>query len=350
MTSEEPRQIIIQERQTMFGRFGKLLLIALGVCLMVIAGMAAKYQSYFGEGGGPDEKYHSLSKTAEQKIAVVAVDGTIIEGDDFVKKQIDRVLNDKQVKAVVLRINSPGGTVTYSDYLYHHLGELKKQRQLPVVVSMGSLCASGGYYIAMAAADSQGECDNVIYAEPTTWTGSIGVIIPHYDLSGLLGDWKVEDDSIASGKLKQMGSPTKEMTPEERKILQTLVDETFGRFKEIVAAGRPKLAEKPDAIDQVATGQIFTADQAKKNGLVDEIGFVEDAIARAAELAGVSTDSVRCVKYERKPDPFSALLGASAAVRHGSSTLIDVRTLIDLAAPRAWAICTWAPAMVASGR
>ncbi|QDU86864.1 Putative signal peptide peptidase SppA [Pirellulimonas nuda] len=350
-TEPQPRQVIIQERTTMFGRFGKLLLIALGICLMVMAGMAAQYQSYFGAGEGPDEKYHSLSKTAEQKIAIIAVDGSIMEGDDFVKKQIDRVREDKSVKGVVLRINSPGGTVTYSDYLYHHLNELREDRKIPVVVSMGSLCASGGYYIAMAAAAGDGAREDVIFAEPTTWTGSIGVIIPHYDLSGLLGSWKVEDDSVASGPLKQMGSPTKEMTPEEREILQTLVDQTFNRFKEIVAEGRPKLAEKPKEIDEAATGQIFTAQQAETRGLVDQIGFVEDAIARTAELAGVSASNVRCVKYERKPDPLSALLGASTPLRNasGPAIVLDTRTLIDLAAPRAWAICTWAPAIAASG-
>ena len=102
--------------------------------------------------------------------------------ESFAKKQIDQVRDDNHVKAVVLRVDSPGGTVTGSDYIYHHLKKLAEERQIPMVVSMGSVAASGGYYVAMAA----GEKENTIYAEPTTWTGSIGVIIPHYDLTGLL--------------------------------------------------------------------------------------------------------------------------------------------------------------------
>ena len=124
---------------------------------------------------------------------------------------------------VVLRVDSPGGTVTGSDYLYHHIKQLREELELPMVVSMGSLCASGGYYIAMAV----GQGEDLIFAEPTTWTGSIGVVIPHYDLAGLLASWNVEDDSIASHPLKLLGSPTREMTAEDREILQQLVDDHF---------------------------------------------------------------------------------------------------------------------------
>lgn len=346
-TPQPSRQVVIHERNTMFGRFGKLLIMLLLAAVATIFALVGQYQSYFSLADGPREKFHSLSETAESKIAIITVDGSILEGDDFVKKQIDRVRKDAAVKGVVLRINSPGGTVTYSDYLLHHLNELRSDRKLPIVVSMGSLCASGGYYIAMSAADGAGERKDVLFAEPTTWTGSIGVIIPHYDLSGLIGQWKVSDDSIASGPLKQMGSLTKQMSPEERKILQTLVDETFARFKQIVGEGRPSLAEDAKKLDAVATGQIFTAPQALERGLIDKIGFVEDAIERAAELAGVSVDAVRCVRYDKQPDPLSLLMGASSQQRSAS---LDVRSLIELSSPRAWALCTTAPAWAASGR
>ncbi len=216
---------------------------------------------------------------------------------------------------MVLRIDSPGGSVTASDYLYHHLRKLVEDRQVPVVVSMGGLCASGGYYVAMAVGQQQ----NVLFAEPTTWTGSIGVVIPHYDLSGPMNALLIKDDSLVSGPHKLMGSPTRPMNDSDRKLLQALVDESFKSFKEIVMSGRAKFKSDPAALDKVATGQVFTAQQALDNGLVDKIGFIEDAIARAAELAHVNADNVRCVKYERPPGLFGEVLGTNAAAPAGQA-------------------------------
>src|SRR5215213_11445211 len=234
-----PATQIIMQQPTAFGRYGKLLVLLLVIAVVTIIGQNASYRSYFSPPDAPQEKYYSLSETAADKIAIIKVEGAILDADGFIKKQIDRVREDDSVKAVVLRIDSPGGTVTASDFLYHHLRDMVKDRDIPVVVSMGGICASGGYYMAMAAGDGE----DVIYAEPTTWTGSIGVVIPHYDFSGLLSSWNVKDDSIASHKFKLMGSPTRQLTPEEkaeeRKLLQELVDESFERFKQIVLTGRP---------------------------------------------------------------------------------------------------------------
>lgn len=337
-----PPQIIIQ--QSMFGWMGKALLALVGILVLVIVGLVSSYHSYFNEPGRPQEKYHSLARHASQKIAIIDVEGAIMEGDGFVKRQIDAVKEDKNVVAIVLRVNSPGGTVTGSDYIYHHLRELIDERKLPLVVSMGSLCASGGYYVAMAVGDQT----DAIYAEPTTWTGSIGVVIPHYDLSGLLGRWNVKDDSLTSGPLKTMGCPTKPMSEEDRKVLQALVDESFAGFKEIVMSGRPKFKADPPTLDAVATGQIFTAKQALDRGLVDKIGFLEEAINRAAELANVSTEEVRCVKYEKPTTFVSELLGARTALPSGYS--LDLAALLDLAAPRAYYLWTMLPAILSSNR
>ena len=337
----------MQQQPSAFGRYGKLLLILLGFAVMTILGMSAAYQSYFSPADGPQEKYHSLSKTASDKIAIIDISGTIIESDGFVKEQLDRVRDDENVVAIVLRIDSPGGTVTGSDYLYHHVQKLAKDRKLPVVVSMGSMCASGGYYIAMAV----GKEEKVIFAEPTTWTGSIGVVIPHYDFSGLLAEYQVKDDSIASHKNKLMGSPTRELSAaeraEERKLLQELVDISFARFKEIVTNGRAKLAEEPEALARATTGQIFTAQQALDLGLVDEIGFIEVAIARAAELANYDVDAVRAVKYEEPMSPFGSLLGVNAPVRQ--TLPIDLKAIFDLTVPRAYYICTSLPSLLGVG-
>ncbi|QDT70539.1 Putative signal peptide peptidase SppA [Planctomycetes bacterium MalM25] len=339
----QPTHIVLQPRESLFGRFGKLLLVALGLCLLAMMGMAAQVQRYFGEGDGPPEKYHSLSKEATDKIAVVRVSGAIMEGDTFVEDQLEAASKDDSIKAVVLRIDSPGGTVTYSDRLYHKAVELREERDLPVVVSMGSLCASGGYYLAMAVGDQE----DAIFAEPTSWTGSIGVVIPSYNFSGIMRTVGVQDLSVSSGELKLMGSPTRIRTDKETAVLQELVDISYEGFKEIVKSGRPAFRDDPAALDAVATGQIFTAKQALENGLVDKIGFLEAAVERAAELAGVSTSSVRCVEYNKQVTPIEQILGAQTPQQPASAGL-DVRALIELSTPRAYYLSTMAPVLLRS--
>jgi protease IV len=340
-------QIIIQQRESMLGRYGKLVLIALIFAVMGLIGISTAYQNYFSSPGGPQEKYHSLNKTADKKIAIIRVSGTILEGDGFVKKQIDRVRDDQEIVGVVLRIDSPGGTVTGSDYLYHHLVHLVEERKLPLVVSMGSICASGGYYMAMAVGDQE----DAIFAEPTTWTGSIGVVIPHYDFSGLLEQFHVKDDSIASHKNKLMGSPTRmlsdEERAEERNLLQVLVEKSFSRFKKIVRNGRPQFQQNEEALAKVTTGEIFTASQALDLGLVDKIGFLEEAIGRAAELAGHDPESLRCIKYEKPPTSLSSLLTV-ASKSHHQAIGHELQTLLDMSAPRAYYICTWLPSVLSN--
>ena len=347
-----PPQIILQQKESLFGRFGKFLLFALVIAVLAIIGMNASYHSYFNPPNGPQEKFHSGSETAKEKIAIITATGTITETDTFIKDQMDRVCKDENVVAVVLRINSPGGTVTYSDYLQHHLRKMatgesrtgtQKGKPLPIVVSMGSICASGGYYLAAAVGDTP----NSIFAEPATITGSIGVIIPHYDLSGLLEKWSIKDDSIASHELKDMGSPTKTMTEQERALFQALVDEMLDGFKETVKKGRPFFRDNPEELDAVATGQVFTAKQAVDLKLVDKIGFIEEALDRAAELAGTTTDKVRCVHYKKTPGALDALLGQAHAQQRGLT--IDANSLLDLATPQAYYIYTWLPAAIRSG-
>jgi protease-4 len=344
-----PPQVVVQQTPTAFGRYGRYLWLALGLAVMTIVGQASSYRSYFSPPNAPQEKYHSRSETSREKIAIISVNGAILEGDGFVKRQIDRVRDDDDVVAVVARIDSPGGTVTGSDYLLHHLRQMCQERKLPLVVSMGGICASGGYYIAMAV----GDAEDVIFAEPATWTGSIGVVIPHYDVSGLLARWDVRDDSVVSHEDKLMGSPTRSLDPaqraEERELLQKLVDISFERFLEIVKGGRPQLAQDAEKLQQATTGQIFTADQALALGLVDRIGFVEDAVARAAELAGRDPETIRCVQYEQPLPALSRLLTGEAPRRLGvgAQATFDLGTLLELTAPRAYYLCTWLPHLLA---
>jgi protease-4 len=321
-------------RRSLLGTLGRLfyflflVLPGILVALLIVGSLASLTGSVET---GVSEHYHSLAKTATDKIAIITVDGAILSGEGFVKKQIDHVRDDPHVKAVVLRVNSPGGTVTASDYLYHHLRKMLEERKIPMVVSMGGIAASGGYYIAMAV----GEGEKVIFAEPTTWTGSIGVIIPHYNVAGLMKTWEIEEDSIKSGPLKQMGTPTRQLTPEEREIFQHLLDDSFHRFQDVVKYGRPALAGDPDKLAAVTTGQVFTTNQAIANGLVDEEGYIEEAIDRAVKLAGLSPTGAKAVRY-KAPGGFLAMPFTAE-----SRSTFDLASLVDLASPRAYFLCTW---------
>lgn len=292
-----------------------------------------------GSDDGIQEQYHSLARHGDQKVAIVSLEGTILHGEGFVKKQIDQIRKDDAVKAIVLRVNSPGGTVTASHYLYHHLKKLVEERELPLVVSMGGIAASGGYYVSMAVGDRP----ETIFAEPTTWTGSIGVIIPHYNVAGLMDKWQIEDDSIKSHRLKQMGTPTRVMTEEEREIFQGLVDDSFGRFKEIVKAGRPAFRADEESLKKVATGQVFTTRQALANGLVDKEGFIEDAIDQAIALAKLDKKEVKAVKYKRSAGLVDLLLSSAQSRSAPQGATADLELLLELASPRAYYLCTWLP-------
>ncbi len=313
----------------LFGFFGSVLL---NLGLLALSGVGT-----LDAETSVRERYFSHERRAPNKIAIISVSGTIIDGEGIVKQQIERAMKDDALKAVVLRVDSPGGTITGSDYIYHHLCELTRQRDIPLVVSMGGLAASGGYYVSMAVGDTP----NTIFAEPTTWTGSIGVIIPRFDFSKLLNENGIEEDAIASHRLKGMGSFAKPLTDEEREILQGLVDESFQQFKDIVKKGRPKFRKDAAALDKLATGQVYTATQALESGLVDEIGFVEKAVDRAIELAGLSAEQVSVVKYEPQPTLADLLLGAQA--RQSS---FDLPMLLNLTAPRAYYLCSRIPPLL----
>lgn len=315
------------------------------VCVVLLIGQSITLQQYFTTQEGIQERYHSGSRTARDKIAVITVSGVIMEGDGFVKRQIDAIREDDHVRGVVVRVESPGGTVTGSDYIFHHLQRLRETKKIPIVVSMGSVAASGGYYVAMAVGDQE----KSIYAEPTTSTGSIGVVIPHYDVSGLLSEWNVRDDSIASHPRKLMLSMTRPMSEEERALAQEYVDETFQRFVSVVKQGRPALRDQEGLKHgerDLATGELFSAERAKQYGLVDEIGFIEDALARVAELSKVELDDVRVVHYKRLGGLLDSFLGLAEA-RAQTRSPLDWPALLEGTVPRAYYLCTTLPTVIA---
>jgi protease-4 len=315
--------------------------LGLAMSLLVNLALVSSGEAILHSDTSVKEKYHSLNRHGKNKVAIVEVSGTIVDGENT-KKIFDAIKKDQHVKAVVLRVDSPGGTVSGSDYVYHHLEQLVQQRELPLVVSMGGVAASGGYYISMAV----GHTPDTIFAEPSTWTGSIGVIIPHYDLSGFLAEHKISEDSVKSSPLKAIGSFTKPMTEEERKILQGLVDDGFRRFEEIVKSGRKRFADDPDALKEVATGQVFTAGDAKQKGLVDRIGYLEDAIDRAIELAGIDKDSAKAVKYTRQLGLMEQLFLGPDSTSPGFS----LAKALELTSPRAYYLWTWLPALESLSR
>jgi protease IV len=320
--------------------------LALVIVSLMLMGFSIAYSDYFDTTEGITEKYVSGSESASDKVAIISIEGVIMEGDGFVKHQIDHIRKDDYVKAVVVRVDSPGGTITGSDYIYHHLNKLREEKQidgkpLPMIVSMGAIAASGGYYVSMAVGDQE----RAIYAEPTSTTGSIGVIVPHYNISGLMKEYKVVDDSIASHERKQMLAMTKEMPAEHREIIQGYVNEAFVRFKDIIKTGRAEYRRNPEKLDQLATGEIFSATRAKENGLVDEIGFLEDAVDRAIELGGLDKEKVKVVKYKRPAALFD--LGDIGAANAQQSQL---GMLFELSQPKAYYLSTTLPAIFSTHR
>lgn len=212
------------------------------------------------------------------KIAVVEVLG-VIESSEAIIEDLKDYREDDNVKAVILRIDSPGGGVAPSQEI--HNAVVKTAEKKPVVVSMGSLAASGGYYIAAPA--------HKIMANPGTLTGSIGVIMEFANYQELLDKIGWRNEVVKSGQHKDIGSPNRPMSEAERRILQALLDDVHDQFISAVVEGRKLDAKK---VRELADGRIFTGRQAKAAGLVDELGGLEEAIDLAAELAGIEDPDV----------------------------------------------------------
>jgi protease-4 len=224
-------------------------------------------------------KGESPSLAGGPKIAVVEVKGTIgaDEGADAdrILRQLRRVAEDGSLKAVVVRIDSPGGAVGPSQEMFDEVRRLAGKKV--VICSMGSVAASGGFYVAMG-------CDKIV-AEAGTLTGSIGVILQFANVKGLMERWDIRFETVKSGKLKDTGNPFTEMTAEKRAYLQDLSDQVYRQFLAAVAEAR----ELPEAkVREVADGRILTGAEARARGLVDEIGNFYDAVELARTEAGLS--------------------------------------------------------------
>jgi len=236
------------------------------------------------------------------KVALVYAVGDIIPGEsqggpfggqfagsDTVAKALRQARKDSDIKAIVLRVDSPGGSVLASEEIYREVRAAQRNGK-PVIVSMGDLAASGGYYIACAG-------DRIV-AHPTTVTGSIGVILMNLNLEGLLGKIGVRNETYKAGAHKDLLSPLRGATPEERRIIQAVLDTMHARFISVVRESRPGL--DPARVPELTDGRIFDAPQAVAAGLVDEIGDLRRAIALAERAAGI--EKARVVMYHRRDD------------------------------------------------
>jgi protease-4 len=212
---------------------------------------------------------------------------------------------DAEVKGVVLAIDSPGGTTTASDIIYHEISDFKQRTGKKVVVAMFDVAASGGYYAALPA--------DWILAHPTTITGSVGVVFMRPKLHGLFDKIGVDVEVSKSGEDKDMGSPFRPTTPEEAALFQTIIDDYAARFTALVAKHR---ALTPQNMALVRTARVFTANQALAAGLIDQVGYIQDAFAKARALSGL-TDNARVVTYRRETypndNPYNTMTAADPA-------------------------------------
>jgi protease-4 len=235
------------------------------VLFLVISGLV-----FMARGPGGDGKTGAASRLfGGGSVGVVELNGVILDSKK-VLKNLERFEEEDRIKAVVLRLNSPGGSVAPSQEIYEAVRAFRK----PLVVSMGSVAASGAFYIACGA--------KKVFANPGTLTGSIGVIMEFANLAKLYEWAKIKRYSIKTGRFKDAGAEYREMTPEERELLQRMVDNVLGQFKQAVASGRKLSMESVNAI---ADGRIVSGQQAKALRLVDELGTLQDAVRDAAKLA-----------------------------------------------------------------
>jgi protease IV len=283
-------------------------LVALGL-LVLTAGLVALVLAIGTSGPSAasavyEEEY--ISGSGPAKIAVVPIQGTIVPADATVAgvqptstpeglaDALQQAKDDPGVAAIVLEVNSPGGGVTASDEMHRSILDFREQTGKPVVVYMGDVAASGGYYISTAA-------DRIV-ANETTLTGSLGAIMQLNNFTEIAERYGYKQVIIKSGKFKDMGSSFRDLTPEERQILQSIVDETYDEFVQVIVEGRslPKAR-----VREIADGRIYSGEQAKNLGLVDRLGELEEATGIARTLANVEETTV--VRYVESPNLVESL-------------------------------------------
>jgi len=273
------------------------------IAVVVIISLSTAASIFLGE---------SASVVVADKVAVINIEGVIMDAEDVVD-QLKKYSDDSSVKAIVLRINSPGGAVVPAQEIYREVRKLRDKSGQVVVTSMGSVAASGGYYIASAS--------DRIMANPGTLTGSIGVIMEFATAQELMNKLGIKGEVLKSGEKKDVGNFMREMTPEERAYLQGVIDDVHEQFVEAVARGRKM---KVEDVRPLADGGVYTGRQAKEVGLVDEIGDFEDAVKLAGKMGNIQ-GKPKVVTKEKKYTIFDLLTGEDVGglIRNGLSATLN---------------------------
>lgn len=316
---------------------------ALCALCLVLAACAPSF-SVFGPVNRPYREQTLSGSAGGGKVLMISIDGLISEHGsqgflrnrpsavESVAAQLKIARRDKDIKALLIKVDSPGGTVTASDVIYHEIMAYKRVSGVKVVTAMMGMAASGGYYVSLPA--------DRIYALPTTITGSVGVIFLEPRVAGLLDKIGVGVDVSKSGAQKDMGSPFRPATVEEKRLTDELVKAEAERFTGLV---RERRRLSPEAMATVATARVFTAGQARKLGLVDSVGYMEDAVDEAKRLAGLPPDA-RVVSYRRDPAPDASYYSAGVEARQTQTALLSLG-LEGLLPPRAGLYYLWTPGL-----
>ena len=289
------------------------------VLFLALVGVSGTRLASVSQGGLYTEAFVSGNKDSMDKILLLPIHGIILDGPaggfgrvrTGIVRQVKDILklarDDANIRAVLLDINSPGGGITASDVIYHEIEKFKSETGKPVVGLLRDVAASGGYYIAASAEE--------IVAHPTALTGSIGVIMPYWNIRDLLKKIGVRSEPIKSGQFKDMGSLARDITAEERRMLQGIVDEYLNLFVTVVHRGFTNrgVTITRKKLETYCDGRIFTAKQAMQSGFVDKLGYYEDAVSAVATKAGITPAGAHVVTYQRNPGLLDMLLMRSVS-------------------------------------
>jgi protease-4 len=287
----------IPPKQPWLGKFATRFLLA--VSILANVGLAFVIVGYFQGALKSSEVYHSGDYTAKDKIAIIEVSGMITQSSAKAPiRELKSAEEDKDVKAVVLRVDSPGGDVAGTDQLYRAILRFKEKSKKPVIVQMDNLAASGAFWISMPA--------DFILAGENCITGSIGVIMNTFILTGLMREWGIEPVTFKTGALKDAGSMFREMTEQDREEINKILNAWFQQFLGVILKHRGERIGGEEKLMPIADGRVFMAGEAKSLGLIDDIGYLERAIEVAKERALI-VGKVRVVTYQRQPTLLSLL-------------------------------------------
>lgn len=310
--------------------------------VFLLQGCAFNQMDLFTDHTDPLKEF-TLSGKGKEKILLLPVRGAIVDTpkDGFMKKepslvqevvsQLDKAKKDEMIKAVLIKVDSPGGSATASDVLYQEILSFRQETGKKVVVSMMDVAASGGYYISLPA--------DRIMAHPTTLTGSVGTIFLFPKLEGLMGKVGIGVNVLKSGPNKDMGSPLREITEKEKAFFQEMIDYFTQKFVD-----RVKKHRKPEdeALSTITTARVFTAEEARALGLVDEIGYLTDAVETAKKIAGVKKDA-KLVVYRRQEYPDDNVYNTFTTRAAVGPALIRVPVLDNLPPLRQGMYHLWLP-------